>query len=87
MQRIDNVGWQTFGKQKSENVVAVKSGSLKSYFCYVCWTGAVANSAQKHFKAFRIVWDGECICQDFTFRAEDEAVVLVFGNINTHRSR
>ena len=26
----------------------------------------------------------EVICQSFTFRAEDEAVVLVLGNVNTH---
>ena len=32
MQRIDDVGGQTFVKQISENVVAVVSGSLKSYF-------------------------------------------------------
>ena len=47
MQRIDNVGWQTCVKQKSENVVAVMSGSLKSYFYFVCRTGAAANGLQQ----------------------------------------
>lgn len=84
VQRIDDVGWQAFVKQKSEDVVAVVSGSLKPYFYFIFWTGAAANGLQEPVKALRIVLDGEYICQDFTFRAEDEAVVLVLGNIDTH---
>ena len=84
VQRIDNKGVQTLVKQKSENVVAVMSGSLKSYLYFVCGTGAAANGLQKRAKDFCIVWDGEYICQDFAFRAEDEAVVLVLSNVNTH---
>ena len=57
---------------------------LKSYFYFVCRTGAATNGLQKCFKAFRVVGNGEYICQDFTFRAEDEAVVLVLGNVNSH---
>ena len=37
---------------------------------------------QKRFKTFRIVWNGEYICQNFAFRTEDEAIVLVLSNIN-----
>jgi len=79
VQRIDNVGWQTFVKQKSENVVAVVSSSLKSYFYFVCRTGTAANGLQQGTDPFCIVWDGEYICQDFAFRAEDEAIMLVLG--------
>ena len=43
MQRIDDVGWQALVKQKSEDVVAVVSGSLKPYFYFIFWTGAAAN--------------------------------------------
>ena len=67
VQRIDDIGRQTFVKQISENVVAVVSGSLKSYFYFVCRTSAAANSLQKRIKTFCIVWDGEYICQDFAF--------------------
>ena len=84
MQRIDKVGWQTFVKQKSEDVVAVVSGSLKSYFHFIFRAGAAANSLQKPVKALRVVWDGEYICQNFTFRVEDKAVMLVLGNIDSH---
>ena len=35
VQRIDKIGWQTFVKQKSEDVVAVVSGSLKPYFYFI----------------------------------------------------
>ena len=84
MQRIDNKGVQTFVKQESENVVAVMSGSLKPYFYFVCRTGTAANGLEKRVKAFRIVGNGEYICQDFPFRTEDEAVMLILGNVNTH---
>jgi hypothetical protein len=79
VQRIDNVGWQTFVKQESENVVAVMSGSLKSYLYFICRTGTAANSLQKCVKALCVVRDGEYICQNFAFRAEDKAVVLVLA--------
>ena len=84
VQRIDNKGVQTFVKQKSENVVAVMSGCLKSYFYFIFRTGTAMNGLQKGVKSLCIVWDGEYICQDFAFRAEDEAVVLVLSNVNTH---
>ena len=84
MQRIDDVGWQAFVKQKSEDVVAVVSGSLKPYFYFILRASTAANGLQEPVKALGIVLDGEYICQSFTFRAEDEAVVLVLGNVNTH---
>ena len=84
MQRIDDVGGQTFVKQKSEDVVAVVSGSLKSYFYYVLRSGAETNRLQEGVKAFRIVLDGEHIRKDFAVRAEDEAVMLVLGHVNSH---
>ena len=43
VQRIDNIGWQAFVEQISENVVAVVSGSLKSYFYFVCRMDTAAN--------------------------------------------
>lgn len=38
-----------------------------------------ANCLQQGVKALRVVWDGEYVCQDFAFRAEDKAVVLAVG--------
>ena len=84
MQRVYDIGWQAAVKKKSENDVALKSGSLKSYLYFVCRTSAAANGLQKCVESFCIVWDGEYICQDFTFRAEDEAIVLVLSNVNAH---
>ncbi len=60
------------------------SGSLKPCFYFILRANAAANGLQEPVKALRIVLDGEYICQNFTFRAKDEAVVLVFGNINTN---
>ena len=65
MQRIDDVGVQAFVKQKSKNVVAVVSGSLKPYFYFISWTDAAANSLQQCVKALCIVLNGEYIRQDF----------------------
>ena len=61
MQWIDDIGGQTFVKQKSEDVVAVVSGSLKSYFYFVFRTGTAANSLQQGVKSLRIVLDGKYI--------------------------
>ena len=68
MQRIDDVGWPAFVKQKSEDVVAVVSGSLKPYLYFVLRASAATNGLQQCVKALCIVLDGEYICQSFTFR-------------------
>ena len=60
------------------------SGSLKSYFYFVCRTSTAANGLQQDAKAFCVVRNSEDICQAFTFLAEDEAVVLVLRTIDTH---
>ena len=65
MQRIDDIGVQAFVKQKSKNVVAVVSGSLKPYFYFISWTDAAANGLQECVKALCIVLNGEYIRQDF----------------------
>ena len=67
MQRIDDVGVQTFVKQKSEDVVAVVSGSLKSYFHFIFRASTAANRLQQSVKALCIVLDGKYICKDFAF--------------------
>ena len=84
MQRIDDIGVQAFVKQKSQDVVAVMSGSLKPYFYFILRANAAAKGLQQRVKALCVVLDGEHICQNFAFRAEDEAVVLVLGNVNSH---
>ena len=77
---------QAFVDQKSEDVVAVVSGSLKSYFYFIFRSGAAVYGLQQCVKALRIVLDGEYTCQDFAFRAENEAIVLVLSNINQRKS-
>ena len=61
VQRIDDIGWQAFIKQKSEDVVAVVSGSLKSYFYFILWVGTATNRLQECVEALCIVLDGEYI--------------------------
>ncbi len=73
-----------FVKQKSEDVVVIVSGSLKPYFYFIFWTSAAVNRLQQCVKAFRIVLDGEDLCRNFAFRAEDEAAALILGNVNSH---
>ena len=60
------------------------SGSLKSYFYFVFWMGTAANSFPKCLETFCSVWNGEYVRQNFAIRAEDEAVMLVLGDVNTH---
>ena len=52
VQRIDNIGGQTFVKQKSENVVAVVSGSLKSYLYFVRKTESCAEGYQSPLRCW-----------------------------------
>ena len=59
VQWIDDVGGQTFVKQKSKDVVAVVSSSLKSYFYFILRVSAAANRLQQCVKALCIVLDGE----------------------------
>ncbi len=66
VQWIDDVGDQTFVKQKSKDAVAVMSGSLKPYFYFVFRADAAMNGLQKRVKAFCVVLDGEYICQIFS---------------------
>ena len=58
MQWVYDIGWQAAVKKKPKNVVAVMSGSLKSYFYFVCRTSAAANGLQQGVEAFCIVWNG-----------------------------
>ena len=43
-----------------------------------------ASIAFGYIKTICIVLDGEHICQDFALRADDEAVVLVLGHVNSY---
>jgi hypothetical protein len=37
-------------------------------------------------KAIHVVWNGENIREDFTLRADDKAIMLVFGDVNSNRN-
>ena len=84
VQRIDDRGGHTFVKQKSEDVVAVVSGCLKPYFYFVLRAGTAADCLEESVEPLCIVWNGEHICQNFTFRTEDEAIMLVLSNIDSN---
>ena len=77
MQGVQDIGGQTVVKKKPKDVVAVMPGRLKPYSYFVLGCGAVPDFLKQAGKTIHVVWDGEHICQDFTFRVENEAVVLV----------
>lgn len=62
--------------------MAVISGSPKASLFCLSGGGAVANSLQKRVKFLSIVRNGEYICQDLTFQAEDNAAMFALGNVN-----
>ena len=59
-------------------------GRLKPYFYAVLGCGAGPQLVQQDVKPLQTVGDGEHIRQGHTLGAEDEAVVLVFGHIDTN---
>ena len=82
MERVNDIGGETFVKEKSENVVAVMASSLKSYFYFAQIRCYRLELLEEQVEADLVIRDGENIRQDFSVRVYDVAVVLVFGNIN-----
>ena len=58
-------------------------GRLKPYFYAVLGRGAGAEFVQQGVETLQVVGDGKHICQNHALGAEDEAVVLVLGHIDT----
>jgi hypothetical protein len=86
VQGVQDIGGETVVKKKPENVVAVMPGSLKPYFYFVLRRGTLADPLQQTVKALQAVWNGENVREDFPIRVDDEAVVLVLGNVNPNRN-
>ena len=61
-------------------------GCLKPYFYFVLGRGAGTNPVQQGIESIQVIGDSEHICQDFSFRVEDEAVMLVLRDIDTNRN-
>ena len=59
-------------------------GRLKPYFYAVLRCGAGPELVQQGVDALQVIGDGEHIRQGHTRGAEDEAVVLILGHINTN---
>ena len=83
MQRVYDIGVQTFVKKESEDVVAVMTSSLKPYFYFAQIRCYRLEPLEKLVEAGLVIRDGEYIRQDFSIRVYDVAVVLVFGDINS----
>ena len=60
------------------------SSRLKPYFYAILLCGTGPELVQQGVEALQVIGDGEHIRQDYALRAEDEAVVLVLGYINTN---
>jgi hypothetical protein len=84
VQRVNDIGGQTFVEKEPEDVVTVVSGSLKPYFYVVCRPGAGTNPLQQCLETVPVVGNGEYIGQNLIFRTEDKAVVLVLRHINSN---
>ena len=82
VERIYDIGVETFVKEKSKQVVAVMTSSLKSYFYFAQIRCYRLERLEEQVEADLVIRDGEDFCQDFSIRVYDVAVVLVFGNIN-----
>ena len=83
MQRIDDIGRQTFVKQKSEQIVAVMSCGFQSCFCFAQIFCDGLDSAVQAFKTIEIIWNGEHIMQNLTFGVDDKAVMLVLCDVDS----
>ena len=66
MQRVDDIGGQTFVKEKSEDVVAVMTGGLKSYFYIAQIRCCRLEPLKKQTEAVLIIADGEDLRQNLT---------------------
>ena len=62
------------------------AGCLKSYLYFVLGRSAIPDSLQQTGEAVHVIRNGEHVSQDYAFRVENEAVVLVFGYIDTNRN-
>lgn len=60
------------------------SGSLEPYFYYVLSGRASPNFLQQAIETSYIFWDGKDVRQDYPFRTDDEAVVLILGDIDSY---
>ena len=67
MERVNDIGGQTFVKEKSEDVVAVVTGGLESYFYFAQIRCYGFEPLEKQLEAVQVVLDSEHICQDFSF--------------------
>lgn len=79
-----NIGGQTVVKKKPKNVVAVMPGRLKPYFYAVLGGGTGPELVQQGVEALQVIRDGEYIRQGDALGAENEAVVLILGHINSN---
>lgn len=66
MKRVNDVGGKTFVKEKSENVVAVMAGGLKSYFYFGQIRRCGFDFLEKQLETVQIVLNGKNIRQDFS---------------------
>lgn len=77
-QGVQDIGGQTVVKEKPEQIVAVMSGSLKPYSYFVLRCATFLDSLQQAVEPIQGIGNCEHIRQDFTIRADNKAIVLIF---------
>ena len=61
MERVNDIGGQTFVKEKSEDVVAVMPGGFKSYFYFAQIRCYRLKRLEKQVKAIQVILNREYI--------------------------
>ena len=59
---------------------------LKPYFYFILRCGTILDSLQQVVEPVQGIRNCEHICQDITIGTDDEAIVLIFRNINANRN-
>ncbi len=83
VQRIFDIGVQTFVKKESEDVVAEMTSSLKLCICFAQIRCYRLEPLEKQVEAGLVIRNDENTRQDSPIRVYDVAVVPVFGAINS----
>ena len=84
MERINDIGVQTFVKEKAEKIVAVMTGGFKSYFYFVQILRCGLNSAEKKVETIEVIFNSKHFSKYFTLRGNNVAIVLFLCDVNSN---
>ena len=83
MERIQDIGGETFIQQESEEIVTVMTGGFEPYFHFAQILCYRAKHLIKLIEADLVIGYRENVAKDMPFGIHDKAVMLVLGNVDT----